>query len=275
MSTRALQARMIDKTKDLNPLEIGFMAGIIDSAATFACVKNKNKKLLHWSIRVASHDAEFIVALRIMTGIGQFVELPKRKTTLWSVGVIDGFFLISKIYDCLQLKHKQAELLMNYREQTLISVIKNHESFAKNIKRLNAVQTVDIKHMDDMTFIGYFLGLFETKATAMMIKREPLLSISDLPEPIIDQIATRIGGKKTANALVWSGWHEFDKIHELTQDKLFSLRETLAIMRKYELGELKEEELRTAAKPKTSEYKKVNVKSLLEQIDDLAKHLRN
>ena len=272
-SVRAVQARLIDGTKDLNPLETGFIAGVLDGSASFSCTLDKHKKLLHWSVRVAAQDATFIVALRVMTGVGQFIELPKRKINVWSLGVLDGFFLLSRILNHLQIKHKQASLLLKYKEHTLISTIKNHKFYSKEMRRLNALRAFQAQRMDDATFVGYFLGLFEVKAVAILIRNEPLLSLS-LPPQLLKQIEQRIGGRINEDAVVWSGWKAFDGIYDLTKSKLFGLQGTMELIKRYELGELKEEELRKAALPKDGRYKKVDVKELTKELDELAKRLK-
>jgi len=272
-SVRAVQARLIDGTKDLNPLETGFIAGVLDGSASFSCTLDKHKKLLHWSVRVAAQDATFIVALRVMTGVGQFIELPKRKINVWSLGVLDGFFLLSRILNHLQIKYRQASLLLKYKEHTLISTIKNHKFYSEEMRRLNALRAFQAQRMDDATFVGYFLGLFEVKAVAILIRNEPLLSLS-LPPQLLKQIEQRIGGRINEDAVVWSGWKAFDGIYDLTKNKLFGLQGTMELIKKYELGELKEEELRKAALPKDGRYKKVDVKELTKELDELAKRLK-
>lgn len=272
-SVRAVQARLIDGTKDLNPLETGFIAGVLDGSASFSCTLDKHKKLLHWSVRVAAQDATFIVALRVMTGVGQFIELPKRKINVWSLGVLDGFFLLSRILNHLQIKHKQASLLLKYKEHTLISTIKNHKFYSEEMRRLNALRAFQAQRMDDATFVGYFLGLFEVKAVAILIRNEPLLSLS-LPPQLLKQIEQRIGGRINEDAVVWSGWKAFDGIYDLTKSKLFGLQGTMELIKRYELGELKEEELRKATLPKDGRYRKVDVKELTKELDELAKRLK-
>jgi hypothetical protein len=272
-SRRALLARHKDKCLDLNDLEMGFIAGVVDSAASFTCTTENDH--LHWMIRVCSRNANFIVALRTMTGVGEFLENDNKKQIFWRLGILNGYFLMIKILPFLQIKQRHAKLMIDYREQSLITKIKNLDMYAKEMRKLNDKQSFVKKRFNDDAFIGYFFGLLETKGMTMIMSNGPIIALSDVDAQILKEIKTRIGGTINNDAIIWHDWEQFNFIYKLTENKLFSLQEPMKMIKQYEEGKLSVEELIKKSEDIPKTYQKIDIKNLMTKIDELAKSLKS
>ncbi|MDP1712435.1 MAG: hypothetical protein Q8K86_08260 [Candidatus Nanopelagicaceae bacterium] len=270
-SRKALHTRHVDRMKDLNDLEIGFMSGIVDAASSITCSQSgKGKKQhLHWMIRVHSSSANLITALRIMTGIGEFLEVQERKTVYWTVGIMDGYFLLLKLRNALQLKHHHAETVFKYREGTLLGKV-DQKAFIASVQKHNQEERPVLKNTDDTTFVGYFLGLLEAKATAVLLSSGPAIVVGPFPKSIRDQIITRIGGAHYDDDVIWHGKEEFNSIYKLTKDKLFSFKEPMETLKLFVDGKLNPFDYKQKLEI-VRKYEKIDVHKMLPNIDELAK----
>ena len=270
---KSLQSRHVDKTNDLNPLETGFIGGALDGCASFTCSfrSRHNHNLCHWAIRVHSQNAEFIAALRIMTGTGEFLEVSNKKQIFWTLGALNGYFIVTKVFHTLQAKHHQARLLMAYREQSLIATLTNHHRYAQEMKKFNRQKKVVLKDMDDLTFTGYFLALFDAKGSAMMTQEGPILSLGGMDIQILKAIGERLNAQFTNNSLIWYGEKAFNAIYELTEGKLFALQKPMIIIKKMLEGSINMNDYKPLPpgnpKKKRRKLNTQEIKTLLDEFD--------
>jgi hypothetical protein len=272
--TRTLHSKNIDKSRDLNELETGFIAGILDGCLSISCCKATNakgKQHLRWMIRAGVHHAGLATALRAMTGVGEFVEYTQKQRIYWTLGTIDAFFLFNRI-PIIQLKKHLIDVFLDYKEESLLRPVKRFDKYIKLMQDARNKKEPALKEMTDANLIGYVIGLLEVSGLAMLLRSGPVIEIYDIPKQLGTLIAKRIGGKADERAVRWEGWKEFEVMYTLTKDKLFTLRNAMETIKSIREGGKLDHQRPQTQKPQ--KRKKIKIKEVMTTIDQLSDTIR-